>query len=66
MTVLFITLEAGEFPFSKVRLSGVMGMIAVVQTGGKQYKVSEGDEIQVEKLDGNVGETVNLEKVLIC
>ena len=66
MTVLFITLEAGEFPFSTVRLSGVMGMIAVVQTGGKQYKVSEGDEIQVEKLDGNVGESVNLEKVLIC
>ena len=66
MTVLFITLEAGEFPFSMVRLSGVMGMIAVVQTGGKQYKVSEGDEIQVEKLDANVGESVNLEKVLIC
>ncbi len=43
-----------------------MGMIAVVQTGGKQYKVSEGDEIQVEKLDANVGESVNLEKVLIC
>ena len=41
-------------------------MIAVVQTGGKQYKVSEGDEIQVEKLDGNVGESVNLKKVLIC
>ncbi len=66
MTVLFITLEAGEFPFSAVRLSGVMGMIAVVQTGGKQYKVSKGDEIQVEKLDANVGESVNLEKVLIC
>ena len=66
MIVLFITLEAGEFPFSAVRLSGVMGMIAVVQTGGKQYKVSEGDEIQVEKLDANVGESVNLEKVLIC
>ena len=41
-------------------------MIAVVQTGGKQYKVSEGDEIQVEKLDGTVGESINLEKVLFC
>ena len=41
-------------------------MIAVVQTGGKQYKVSEGDEIQVEKLDGKVGESINLEKVLFC
>jgi large subunit ribosomal protein L21 len=66
MTVLFTTLGRGIFPFSIVRLSGVMGMIAVIQTGGKQYKVSEGDEIQVEKLDGSVGESINLEKVLIC
>ena len=41
-------------------------MIAVVKTGGKQYKVSEGDVIQVEKLDGIVGETINLGEVLIC
>ena len=41
-------------------------MIAVVKTGGKQYKVSEGDVIQVEKLDGDVGATINLENVLIC
>ena len=41
-------------------------MIAVVKTGGKQYKVSEGDVIQVEKLEGNVGETINLEEVLMC
>ena len=41
-------------------------MIAVVKTGGKQYKISEGDVIEVEKLDGNVGETISLDKVLIC
>ncbi len=41
-------------------------MIAVVKTGGKQYKISEGDVIQVEKLEANVGETINLDKVLIC
>ncbi len=41
-------------------------MIAVVKTGGKQYKVSEGDVIQVEKLDALVGETINLEEVLVC
>ncbi len=40
-------------------------MIAVVKTGGKQYKISEGDVIQVEKLDGQVGETINLDKVLM-
>ena len=41
-------------------------MIAVVQTGGKQYKVAEGDQISVEKLDGNVGESINLDQVLLC
>jgi len=41
-------------------------MIAVVKTGGKQYKISEGDVIEVEKLDGNVGEIISLDKVLIC
>jgi large subunit ribosomal protein L21 len=66
MNVLFITREARKLSSSFVSFSGVMGMIAVIQTGGKQYKVSEGDEIQVEKLDGNVGESVNLDKVLIC
>ena len=41
-------------------------MIAVVKTGGKQYKISEGDVFQVEKLEGKVGETINLDQVLIC
>ena len=41
-------------------------MYAVVETGGKQYKVSQGDVIQVEKLDAPVGDTVTLEKVLMA
>lgn len=41
-------------------------MYAVVETGGKQYKVSQGDVIQIEKLDKNVGETVTLDKVLMA
>ena len=40
-------------------------MFAVVKTGGKQYKVSEGDVIQVEKLDQKLGETVTLDQVLL-
>lgn len=40
-------------------------MFAVIQTGGKQYKVSKGEIIQVEKLDGQVGESVRLDKVLM-
>ena len=39
-------------------------MYAVIATGGKQYKVSEGDEIRVEKLDASEGETVTFDKVL--
>lgn len=38
---------------------------AVVETGGKQYRVSEGDVIEVEKLPGSIGETVELRPVLM-
>ncbi|MCH5254057.1 MAG: 50S ribosomal protein L21 [Lachnospiraceae bacterium] len=39
-------------------------MYAIIATGGKQYKVSEGDEIRVEKLDLDVGETVTFDQVV--
>ena len=39
-------------------------MYAVVVTGGKQYKVEEGNKIFVEKLEAEVGSTVELDKVL--
>ncbi|MFQ5480641.1 MAG: 50S ribosomal protein L21 [Thermodesulfobacteriota bacterium] len=39
-------------------------MKAVVKTGGKQYVVTEGDTLRVEKLAGEVGATINLEDVL--
>ena len=38
-------------------------MFAVIETGGKQYKVNEGDIIFIEKLDVNEGETVTFDKV---
>ncbi len=40
-------------------------MYAVVATGGKQYKVSEGDILKVEKLDGDVGADITFDKVLM-
>ena len=40
-------------------------MFAVLTTGGKQYKVAQGDLIEVEKLDGDIGDTVTLEQVLM-
>jgi large subunit ribosomal protein L21 len=38
---------------------------AIIATGGKQYKVQEGDTLQVEKLPGNVGDTVSFDRVLM-
>ncbi len=40
-------------------------MFAVLETGGKQYKVTKGDTISVEKLAGEVGDQVEIGKVLM-
>ncbi|HSR52598.1 MAG TPA: 50S ribosomal protein L21 [Acidobacteriota bacterium] len=40
-------------------------MYAIIRTGGKQYRVSEGDSIKVEKLEGEVGDAVDFEEVLM-
>ena len=37
---------------------------AVFKTGGKQYRVEKGDQIDVEKLDAEIGETISFEEVL--
>ena len=40
-------------------------MYAIIETGGKQYKVSEGEEIKVEKLDAEVGAEVTFDVVAV-
>ena len=40
-------------------------MYAVIKTGGKQYKVSEGATVKVEKIDADEGATVELDQVLM-
>ena len=40
-------------------------MYAVVETGGRQYKVAEGQTIEVEKLPYEVGESIQLDRVLM-
>lgn len=40
-------------------------MFAVIRTGGKQYKVTSGDVIDVEKLEGKEGDKVELSEVLM-
>lgn len=41
-------------------------MFAVIQTGGKQYKVAKDDIIIVEKLDAETGKSVSFKDVLLC
>jgi large subunit ribosomal protein L21 len=40
-------------------------MYAVIKTGGKQYKVEEGDTIRVEKLAGDKGDTITFDSILL-
>ena len=40
-------------------------MYAIVRTGGKQYQVEAGDTLRVEKVQGEVGDTVELDDVLL-
>ncbi|WP_409228253.1 50S ribosomal protein L21 [Gudongella sp. SC589] len=40
-------------------------MYAIIETGGKQYKVQEGDVVFVEKLNAEEGDAVNFDKVLL-
>jgi large subunit ribosomal protein L21 len=40
-------------------------MYAIIRSGGKQHRVSKGERLKVEKLDGEVGATVDLDDVLL-
>ena len=40
-------------------------MYAVVATGGKQYRVEEGDVVRIEKIPGEIGESVSFDRVLM-
>lgn len=59
--VLLTYLVTGE----SEKYGGVRIVYAVIKTGGKQFKVSEGDVIKVEKLNLEAGETVTFDEVLL-
>lgn len=40
-------------------------MYAIFQSGGKQYRVSEGDEVNLERISADLGDTVTFEEVLL-
>ena len=68
-----VAAQNGLFKMRKVRitLDGETGkrrksnMYAIIETGGKQYRVQEGDVITIEKLNAEVGEKVTFDKVLV-
>jgi large subunit ribosomal protein L21 len=39
-------------------------MLAIIKTGGKQYKVKEGDKIKIEKIEGKDGDSVKFPEIL--
>ena len=41
-------------------------MYAIIETGGKQYKVAKDDILEVEKLDGQKGDSISFDKVLLA
>lgn len=43
-----------------------MNSYAIVQTGGKQYRVAEGDVLKVEKLEAKAGDEIQLQEVLFA
>jgi len=44
---------------------GGRAMFAIIQTGGKQYKVAENDEILVEKLDQEIGKSIEFDALFV-
>lgn len=52
-------------PYSASKLRGGVQMYAIIETGGKQYKVAEGDIITVEKLGVEAGQDFTFDKVLV-
>jgi large subunit ribosomal protein L21 len=51
--------------FCEIILSGDVTMYAVIETGSKQYRVAEGDVIEVESLPVEAGKEVEFERVLM-
>jgi hypothetical protein len=53
------------FRYHSGTIHASMAKFAIIQTGGKQYRVAVGDKVKVEKRAGEAGETLTFEKVLL-
>ena len=57
-------LVGDKYRIRRVNMQGGVTMYAIIQTGGKQYRVTEGDVLMVEKLEVAEGEVVEFDQVL--
>jgi large subunit ribosomal protein L21 len=62
-----VSQTVGDLPVTgeSKKCGGVIRMYAVIQTGGKQYRVTEGSILKVEKLDAQPGDRLTLDQVLM-
>jgi len=58
-------LDVGLYKLVKYTFVGGMKIYAIIETGGKQYRVTPGQTIDVDYLDKAEGETIELDKVLL-
>jgi large subunit ribosomal protein L21 len=59
------TLELAVFFDNDLYVFGVFDMYAVIKTGGKQYRVTQGETLRVETLDAGEGDSVEFDHVLM-
>lgn len=59
------TLELAPFFDNAADVLGVFDMYAVIKTGGKQYRVIQGDTLRVETLDASEGDAVEFDQILM-
>jgi len=57
--------RVGYVAVVRIVFLGTSGMYAVIKTGGKQHRVSEGDTLRVEKLAADEGSSVEFDQVLL-
>lgn len=62
-----ITKSAAKSPVRKAKTASASDSFAVFKTGGKQYRVSVGDSVKIEKMKGdfNIGDKVDFTEVLV-
>lgn len=63
-TTSMFTCTGEIVPYYGIQESEVLFVFAIIETGGKQYKVNQGDTLFIEKIDAEADSTIKFDKVL--